>query len=32
MVAGRYEFEYTGVEKAGGFLTIPAIAWSNEEF
>jgi len=26
MAAGRYEFEYTGVAKAGGLLTIPAIA------
>lgn len=24
--AGRYEFEYIGVENAGGFLTIPAMA------
>lgn len=29
MAAGRYEFEYTGVAKAGGFLTIPAVAWSS---
>jgi hypothetical protein len=32
MAAGRYEFEYTGVEKAGDFLVTPAIVWSSEEF
>jgi len=30
MAAGRYEFEYTGVEKAGDFLVIPPMAC--EEF